>query len=265
MAEINADREATLQVKAQRLSEAWTHGFAPLFDNLQAASDASLEAAFDATDMLLFYATLAGDGAADRWLDRLADIASELRQRDAGGVEQTAKVFAHLLTLRRFDEARALREANPALHVLAVPTLRFAEDFQGNAPAAMTRQADGAWHVENIALADVGMVAVIGCPTSAKAVAAIAKDPLLVEKLERVGVVWLADASAMSAAAGWNAALPDQPMRVAWRNGAWPGIAFDSMPAFFFLQEGRVVAYDRQGWGDGPMQSSLHASLDRLH
>jgi hypothetical protein len=261
---IDGDLTESVASKSRRMSEAWSKEVERLLAHPHGASNDELNAAFSATDLVLFYATLAGDAKADAWLDRLVAIHSSLRQRQSSGGEQTAQLFKHLVVLRRFDEARALRDADPSLRNVTVPTVRFAADFRDDAPATMTRRADGAWDVANVSLADVGMVAVVGSQASAKAVAALATDATLAEKLDGAGVVWLADASALFAVDPWNAELPEQPLQVAWRNSAWKGIAFDAMPSFFFLREGRVVATETADWNDHATQANLHATLDRL-
>ena len=261
MQRLNTDHDLPLSEKFARLSNlASAFGDAP-----GVLSDIQLRDAFTAASMTLFYATLAGDRTADRWLDQLQATYSELQRRALVDDSETLALFDHLITLRRFDDASALKLASAALSGRIVPSVHFAPGFDERQRATMTLRQDGEWDVANAKLGARSVVAVVGCANSAGAVSGLASDAALMQRLDDANVLWLTDASALAmegAVAWWNAELPNQPVQVAWRNDVWTGIDFGTMPTFHYVRNGRVI-----GKHDGAEPSTpreIRAGLEAL-
>lgn len=265
MESVNSDHAIPVAKKYQALSGIWQSTVSARVERLQSMSTTELQEAFTATHRVLFYALAAGEPEATMWGGRLGEIYGELRRRGSGDTGQAEILFDQLVTLRQFDEAASLKASAPELSLRVVPVVRFAQGFDERLPAAMTLRHDGEWDVANVALTDVSVVALVGCPMSAKAVAEINEAPNLARMLDNASAVWLTDSSAVSMeglVSWWMQEFPRQQLRVAWRNHSWPRIEFDSMPKFHFLRDGRVVG-TYVGWGnDSP--SELRSSLDSL-
>ena len=252
MERVGADEGISVATKYATLAALWESTVGASFADLRSMPLAELQAAFTATDRVLFYALLAGERAPGAWGDRLAAAHDELVRRGVEDAARAESLFDQLLALRRFDEAASLKASTPALSKRLVPVVRIAPGFDEALPAAMTLREDGEWDVQNVSIPDSAVVALVGCPTSAAAVAEINDVADVASALDDAGVIWLSDASALAMeglAAWWREEFPRQPLRIAWRNHTWPHIEFDSMPKFHFLRGGRVVA-KHEGWGD---------------
>jgi hypothetical protein len=267
-ATVHLDPGLSIVDKVERLSSEWDASYATKMGSLSTWPDAVVTEAFATADMLGFYVTLVSDDRATAAVDTLSALHAVLATRERLTDGQTHALFDRLIALRRIDQARALQAAHETLREREIPSVRFASDFDPAVPATMTLAADGAWDVANISLANPHAVFVIGCPISAKAVEAIAADVDLMRTLDATGVTWLTDASVLAdpaIAIDWNQRFPDQPMQIAWSNGAWvsAGVGFESMPDFRYLRDG-VVVERHEGWDPATTLPQVRASLVAL-
>lgn len=117
MERVNDEVGSGVRIKFERLAKlAGEFGAAP-----RGLSNPQLRDAFKATSMTFFYASLSGDRDADQWLDRLEVVYRELQQRGLVEDAQTIELFDHLLTMRRFDDAAALKHEPARLPIATSP------------------------------------------------------------------------------------------------------------------------------------------------
>lgn len=174
------------------------------------------------------------------------DLSRVLQAMQSRGMAEDADflpLYRARLTTRRFAAAQALAQAHPGLHVAPLPSLRD-DTNDHRSPTVLTLAADGRQMTRESVDLDVPLriVVVAACHFSEDAARAIAADPRL-GPLFRQHALWLAsDTTPLGDAAAWNAALPSQPIHLAWHDRDWSMLDSWAMPTYYVFHHGREVA-----------------------
>ena len=176
-------------------------------------------------------------------------------------------MFAAMIAVRRFDRAREIATAYAFEHE-RVPSAVVGEPDDGR-PAGFDVEEDGNTpNRVHPALDGERIVAVVtpDCHFAEKALPDIASDPEL-GPLFRMRAYLLVPQErdlGLDDVLAWNRQHPDLPMRLVERERDWPGIDWDSIPAFFRLFDGKVIDSVR-GWPpDGRSADMIRVWTEKL-
>jgi len=236
--------------------------------SLKTAPPGDLQVLFDAAALVAFD-NPGGPASSDMRLVH--------REMTARGIDTRrsfdAEVLANFIAARQFEEARAFAALKPDSPPPVIPKVAdplghgfsgrsvFHYDAESN---TLTRQAapypDGA---------ELVMVVGAACHFSRDALEALRQDADLQAKLRNANLALLIEPSAsipFRFLTEWNSANPALPIRVPYSAAEWAALnKVVSVPAFFLLKNGRVVAQLDSGWPAGGNKAALIKLLENAN
>jgi hypothetical protein len=259
------DGKIALEARLTELDRRYAKHIAPGLETLESLSNEDLAAAFDASDMLAFYALHGPQAQLDQYVERMSRVLDVIAARDLVTVRQAEVMFDAFVASRDFASAERLVERFPdALTGRIIPRIVHAPLFDPSRPAVLELQPDGSLLARNIDRSGGHIVAIVGCGASQKALDEIKVSPDLADAFSRSSTYWLMPADRITDAATlqeWNARNPEQPAMFVYANAAWTNVAFDAMPHFQRFNGERLVASVR-GWERGGGAAQLAALFD---
>jgi hypothetical protein len=230
-------------------------------------SDADLEAVFRATELITAYVRLPVHAEAQ------AAVIAELEARGKAEPRHQKRLFQTWLSLRKLDEARALRAKHPEAKLPAVPDLRDGGGAITGQPNVWTVAADATdaapvLERRSVDLSGAAQVVVIAnpfCHFAQAAVAALDADPSLRPVLAAHSS-WITPQDgffAVDETQEWNRAHPGMPIGFSVQRDDWPAIDTWSTPTFYFLQRGALVA-KVEGWPKAGRRDEIAAALKKI-
>lgn len=172
-----------------------------------------------------------------------------------------------LLTFRRFDEAKAFRQAHPQQGLPAAPPIIPLSSPTGDNVRTVLRFVNhgSALRRETVDLHSSPVVIVVGhpgCHFSRDAVAAIASDPELAKAMS-TAAIWLTSPSTSltdGAVVVWNRENAAYAYRYVESKGDWPEINYWGTPTFYFMNDGALVK-KVVGWPEDGRKQELRAGF----
>lgn len=208
-------------------------------------SDADLASAFQASDMLAFYAQLASQDRLEHHVADMSRLLDALETRGVMTARNVGTLFDALVSARDFASASRLIERFPGkLGSREVPRITFAENFSADRPAVMQLRNDGSLLARNVDREGDHLVVVVGCQQSRRALDRINASPGNLGRMAELTTFWLLPADRMTDPAflrEWNARFPEQQAAFVYRNEAWRNVDFSAMPAFQRFDGERLV------------------------
>jgi hypothetical protein len=206
------------------------------------ATPADLATLYDAAG---FMATTVRDTAFLR--DMQLDL-SELQRRklDTDAVYQS--MYGALVITRRFPEATTLARRHRSAKLDVLPRLVEAADLRKSGPTELAFSPDGNTLTrQHVNLGKGSGMVIIGGPSDAAttaAVSAIEADPKLSTALRGKITLVATPTPTLDAPAflKWNATHPATPMTLVYRESEWTMITHWTIPTFYVLDHGKVVA-----------------------
>lgn len=252
-------------VRLAELERRYSERIAPGLATPGSLSNEDLAAAFEATDMLAFYALHGTQAQLEHYVEAMSRILDVIVARGAVTPRQAGMMFDAFASSRAFDAARRLAERHPAeLIGKSVPRLVYARRFDASRPAVLELKDDGTLLARNVERRGDHIVAVVGCRASQNALDDIKASDQLASAFSRFRTYWLIPADRMTEASflrEWNARNPGQPAMFAYANAAWTNVAFDAMPRFQRFDGEQRIANVR-GWEPGGSAAQLAALFD---
>jgi hypothetical protein len=228
------------------------------------ATPADLAALYDAAG---FMATTVRDTAYLR--DMQLDL-SELHRRklDTDAVYQS--MYGALVITRRFPEATTLARRHRSAKLNVLPRLVESSDLRKSGPTELAFSPDGKTLTrQHVNLGKGVSMVIIGGPSDAAtttAISAIEADPKLSTALRDKITLVAPPAPDLDAAAflKWNATHPATPMTLVYRESEWTMITHWTVPTFYVLDRGKVVAVieDKE---PAMVRQRIAAALDARH
>jgi hypothetical protein len=196
--------------------------------------------------------------------DMQLDLA-ELRRRGIARDADYANVYASLIEIRYFDQARAFARLHPrTVSIEAVPVV--ADDSTRQGPTALLVRAGGSkLERRSVDLRSGRRIVVVSSPLchfSLRAIRSIEGDAVL-RPLFHEHAVWVVPAdqsTPFETVAKWNRVHPQESMAVAYRREEWPMVDRWETPVFYFFREGRVVG-KVIGWPIAGRKAEIRRSL----
>jgi hypothetical protein len=206
------------------------------------ATPADLATLYDAAG---FMATTVRDTAYLR--DMQLDL-SELHRRklDTDAVYQS--MYGALMITRRFPEATTLARRHRSAKLDVLPRLVESSDLRKSGPTELAFSSDGKTLTRQHVNLGKGMsLVIVGGPSDADttaAVSAIEADPKLSTTLRGKITLVATPTPNLDAPAflKWNSAHPATPMTLVYRESEWTMINHWTIPTFYVLDHGKVVA-----------------------
>ena len=201
--------------------------------------------------------------ASPRQLDDMQLDLAELRRRGIARDDNDAKVYASLIEIRYFDQARAFAKLHPRASVQPVPVV--ADDSSRQGPTALLVRAGGSKLERRTVDLGKGRIVVVSSPLchfSQRAIRSIESDAAL-RPLFHDHAVWVVpqdQSTPFATVAEWNRLHPDESMAVAYRRAEWPMIDLWETPVFYFFRDGRVVS-KVIGWPVAGRKAEIKRSL----
>lgn len=196
--------------------------------------------------------------------DMRLDLA-EMHRRGIAHTGDDAKVYASLIEIRYFGQARAFAKLHSRALTEAVSVVTDDRTRQG--PTALLVEAGGSrLERRSLDLRNAGIVVVSSplCHFSQRAIRSIESDADL-RPLFHDHAVWVVppdQSTPFATVAKWNRVHPHESMAVAYRREEWPMIDLWETPVFYFLREGRVVS-KVVGWPIAGRKAEIRRSLKR--
>lgn len=196
--------------------------------------------------------------------DMQLDLA-ELRRRGIARDANYADVYASLMQIRYFDQARAFARLRPrTVSIEAVPVVADESNRQG--PTALLVHAGGSkLERRSVDLRSGRRIVVVSSPLchfSRRAIRSIENDAAL-RALFHEHAVWLVppdQSTPFQTIAKWNRVHPQESMAVAYRREEWPMVDRWETPVFYFFRGGRVVG-KVIGWPVAGRKAEIRRSL----
>lgn len=255
-----------IHVRNEQLRKLYAASIAPqqTVGHTATATPADLATLYDAAG---FMATTVRDTAYLR--DMQLDL-SELQRRKLDTDVVYKSMYGALVITRRFPEATTLarRHRNAKLDVL--PRLVESSDLRKSGPTELAFSPDGKTLTRQHVNLGKGMsMVIIGSPSDAAttaAISAIEADPKLSTALRDKVTLVAPPTPALDAAAflKWNATHPATPMTLVYRESEWTMITHWTLPTFYVLDHGKVVAVieDKE---PAVVRRRIAAALDARH
>jgi hypothetical protein len=195
--------------------------------------------------------------------DMELDLA-ELHRRGAARKDNDEKVFAALVEIRAFDQARAFVKLHRLGSVEAVPEVVDNAVHPGATRLLVTES--GKKLVREPTDLNTGpRIVVIASPLChfcQRAIRSIESDASL-RPVIRHHAIWIVppdQSTPFATVATWNHAHPHEQMAYAYRREEWPMVERWETPVFYFFKEGRVVSKVR-GWPIAGRKAEIRRSL----
>jgi hypothetical protein len=214
---------------------------------------------FQAAYVTFIYTVAAGP------LDDMQLDLAEIHRRGVAHAGDDAKVYASLIEIRHFAQARAFAKLHPRAPAEAVPVVTDDRTRQG--PTALLVEAGGSkLERRSVDLRDRRIVVVSSplCHFSQRAIRSIESDADL-RPLFHEHAVWIVppdQSTPFATVATWNRLHPHESMAVAYRREEWSMIDLWETPVFYFLRDGRVVG-KVVGWPIAGRKAEIRLSLKR--
>jgi hypothetical protein len=206
------------------------------------ATRADLATLYDAAG---FMATTVRDTAYLR--DMQLDL-SELQRRKLDTDAAYQSMYGALVITRRFPEATTLARRHRHAKLEVLPRLRESPDLRKSGPTELAFSADGKTLTRRHVNLGKGMsLLIIGGPAdaaTATAIRSIQADPKLSTALkDKITLVAVPTPTLDAPAfAKWNATHPATPMTLVYRESEWTMVSHWTIPTFYVLDHGKVVA-----------------------
>jgi len=196
--------------------------------------------------------------------DMQLDLA-EMHRRGIAHAGDDAKIYASLIEIRYFGQARAFAKLHPRAPTEAVPVVT--DDHTRHGPTALWVAVGGSKLERRPVDLRNGRIVVVSSPLchfSVRAIRSIESDAGL-RPLFHDHAVWIVppdQSTPFSTVAKWNRLHPHEAMAVAYRREEWPTIELWETPVFYFLRDGRVVS-KVVGWPVAGRKAEIRRSLKR--
>ena len=254
--------------------QAYAHGIETAYDTafsryqkpaaLADLSTHEIELMFRAASTAAFY------GNRPEYAKDMALDLGELEHRQAASTAEYRDMFKTYVAARDFDRARMLLSAHPLEDVPQLPRILPSEASGPDHEASELVVTKGAGVLARQPVdLDVGRLVIVVahplCHFTQNAVAAIDSDPEL-RRLFVANVKWLAPQDQtldFDLFRAWNAAHPEHPMTIAYRQSGFPMIDDWDTPTFYFLHDGKIVA-TVMGWPKEGHKAELLAAFAAL-
>jgi hypothetical protein len=216
-----------------------------------------LELLFQAAYVAFFYTISAGT------LDDMQLDLAEMRRRGIAHSGDDAKVYASLIEIRYFGQARAFAKVHPRALTEAVPVV--SDDHIRHGPTAFLVEAGGSKLERRSVDLRNGRIVVVSSPLchfSQRAIRSIESDAGL-RPLFHDRAVWVVppdQSTPFATVANWNRLHPHESMVVAYRREEWPMIDLWETPVFYFMRHDRVVS-KVVGWPIAGRKAEIKRSL----
>jgi hypothetical protein len=214
---------------------------------------------FQAAYVTFFYTVSPGP------LDDMQLDLVEIHRRGIAHTGDDAKVYASLIEIRYFGQARAFAKLHPRALTEAVPVVT--DDHTRKGPTALFIEAGGSKLERRSVDLRNGRIVVVSSPLchfSQRAIRSIENDAGL-RPLFHDNAVWVVppdQSTPFTTVAKWNHLHPHESMAVAYRREEWPMIDLWETPVFYFLRDGRVVS-KVVGWPIAGRKAEIRRSLQR--
>jgi hypothetical protein len=248
---------------ASKINDRYRTSFSPYQTAAVAAKlgDGDLSLLFRAAHMAFIY------GVSARSLGDMQLDLAELRRRGMARDANYADVYASLIQIRYFDEARAFAKLYPRTgSIEAVPVV--ADDSTRQGPTALLVNAGGSkLERRSVDLRSGRRIVVVSSPLchfSQRAVRSIEGDAVL-RPLFHEHAVWVVppdQSTPFATIAKWNRVHPQESMAVAYRREEWPMVDRWETPVFYFMRDGSVVS-KVVGWPVAGRKAEIRRSLRR--
>jgi hypothetical protein len=253
------DSDPPTDTVAAKVGERYRTLFAPYQTTATVAKlgNDDLALLFRAAHMAFFYSV------APSALDDMRLDLTELHRRGIAREADDARVYASLIQIRYFGEARAFARLHPRSPAEAVPDV--ADDSTHRGPSALYVHAGGSQLERRSVDLRTGRILVVSSPLchfSQRAIRSIESDRAL-RPLFHNHAVWLVPAdqsTPFTTVARWNHLHPHETMAVAYRREEWPMVDRWETPVFYFLRDGRVVS-KVIGWPVAGRKAEIKRSL----
>ncbi|MDQ6942457.1 MAG: hypothetical protein M3169_08095 [Candidatus Eremiobacteraeota bacterium] len=212
---------------------------------------------FQAAYVAFFYTISPGP------LDDMQLDLAELHRRGIGHSGDDAKVYASLIEIRYFGQARAFAKLHPRALAETVPVVT--DDHARQGPTAFYVEAGGSkLERRSVDLRNRRIVVVSSplCHFSQRAMRSIESDAEL-RPVFHDRAVWVVppdQSTPFTTVAKWNRLHLHESMAVAYRREEWPMIDLWETPVFYFLRDGRVVS-KVVGWPIAGRKAEIRRSL----
>ncbi|WP_250628023.1 hypothetical protein [Pinirhizobacter soli] len=233
-----------IHVRNEQLRRLYAASVAPqqTVGHAATATPADLATLYDAAG---FMATTVRDTAYLR--DMQLDL-SELQRRklDTDAVYQS--MYGALVITRRFPEATTLARRHRSAKLDVLPRLVESADLRKSGPTELAFSPDGKTLTrQHVNLGKGTSMVIIGGPSDAAttaAISAIEADPKLSTVLRGKITLVATPTPTLDAPAflKWNATHPTTPMTLVYRESEWTMITHWTIPTFYVLDRGKVVA-----------------------
>lgn len=196
-------------------------------------------------------------------LSEMAGTFEELRKRGLVDREKASNMSEAYLNAREFEKAAQLKASFPQFSLPTAP-IAGKTPVTGAGEVVVYSLPEPGAHLKAKKINKSGKMIIAsvspGCKASRRAIIDLESDPKLFRVFKKSGFLLLAS-SYFGPAAKWN---KDHELDYLFANSAdWPELDFDSYPAFYFLDNGKVV-YSFSGWPDGGNKDELYKGLGRL-
>lgn len=209
--------------------------------------DATVARLYQAAYQVAFYRADA------RVADQQHALHAELERRGQATAEQRRNLHGTLVQQRRFDAANALAAAHPDTSDQRLPPIVPEAGLDPTRPSLLLVDPDEPRlrrvQADLAGVTGVLVIASPGCHFSRDAVAAIEADPELARLFARHARWWQPPLTELhfDQQQRWNREHPFAGLSLVHASADWPQLDLSSMPQFYFLRDGQLVAH-LSGW-----------------
>lgn len=253
-----------------RLAAEYANAVARAFD--EALPEAYVPTALrklSAHDLALVYRGARGAARltpTSRRTDAYVNAYNELERRGLAISRDTVDARNQLLAAHRFDQAKAFTAAHANADLPALPEFRDALNASTGAATTWRLSNDGATLTRTVRdLAPLQILVTAGCHFSVDAAESISADPVLGPVFAK-HAQWLVQppgSEDVDAAKDWNRRFPDAQVEMIYEPAEWTMFPSWSMPAFYIVEDGKVLAR-LTGWAKDEPQRFREPIIEAL-
>lgn len=238
-------------------------------EELSGTYDAATLSGLDDHDLSLAYraARAAADQAPrSQRADAYMKTYAEMEQRKLAIADDALETRDLLLSARRFDEARAFAATHADAELPPLPEFRDRLENASGAATVWQLSDDGSTLARTeVDLEPLQILVTAGCHFSEDAAQDISSDPVLGPAFAK-HARWLVNSPGredIEAAKAWNRRFPSAQVEMIHDPAEWTIFPNWSMPAFYIVRDGKVLASLR-GWAKDPPEQFRQPLIDAL-
>lgn len=192
-----------------------------------------------------------------------------LKSRNTKTTLEYTVLYRLYVRTRQFTKANALLDAHSSLDVTRLPPIKEEVPDSTEDPTVLSISGhDGTIVHKSFHMGNAPQILVVAhplCHFTQNAVRDLVRHPKVWQAIAQHST-WIAPQDGridIKAFQGWNGAIPQAQIDIAYRQSEWAMIDTWGTPAFYFLNEGKVVS-KIDGWPDGGHIAEIVQDMRKL-